>query len=155
LNGQAARWKLTHLHEFIRAIETGWSAFVVREIVFYWNRGVRGVRVLFLPEVALVTNQLCDFKKLGEPRSPQFVNRMAMMQSSSIKELRVCSRRCRRESASFNTKSTQPPYHHAILETLLQECFYKLMMLVAFESHVEIGPNQPPVNPARRNPVMT
>jgi NAD(P)-dependent dehydrogenase (short-subunit alcohol dehydrogenase family) len=35
---------------------------------------------------------------------------MPLLQCCSIKQLRACLPRCHRESASFDTKSTRPPY---------------------------------------------
>jgi hypothetical protein len=32
-------------HELIRALETSWNAFVVREVIFYWSGGIPALHV--------------------------------------------------------------------------------------------------------------
>ena len=34
-------------HEFVRAIEAGWGAFVVRQIIVYWRRGISALNMKF------------------------------------------------------------------------------------------------------------
>jgi len=68
-----------------------------------------GVRVPFLPEVAVVTIQLRDLDTCTSGSHCHLATRVLISDPRSINELRLCLRRCRGGTASFDAKSTRPP----------------------------------------------